>query len=101
MRLNGNNVELYESCYVLCYRANGLCGVAAMVGREEFYTYEEDIVDRLNEAGCVGLDGSPGDPLYREAAVEIRELRAEVEGLRATLDERINPPYAKESDERW
>lgn len=47
------------------------------------------------------LDGSPGDPLYREAAVEIRELRAEVEGLRATLDERINPPYAKESDERW
>ncbi len=54
MRLNGNNVELYESCYVLCYRANGLCGVAAMVGREEFYTYEEDIVDRLNEAGCVG-----------------------------------------------
>lgn len=42
-----------------------------------------DLLTRLSQAGSVGLDLSPGDPLCAEAAFEIGRLRVEVEDCRA------------------
>ena len=36
----------------------------------------KDLLERLNEAGGVGLDMSPGNPLAAEAYLEISRLRA-------------------------
>jgi len=44
-----------------------------------------DLIDRLVEAGSIGLDLSPGDPLAEEAAKEIKKLTEEIQKLRKAL----------------
>ncbi len=39
----------------------------------------DDLMRRLKEAGSVGLDMSPGDPLCMEAYQKIKELEDEID----------------------
>lgn len=45
----------------------------------------KNLLERLSEAGGVGLDMSPGDPLAAEAYFEITRLRASKAELLAAL----------------
>ena len=44
-----------------------------------------DLVSRLRYEGSTGLDLSPGDPLSKEAAVEIERLRTNLTLLREAI----------------
>ena len=50
----------------------------------------KDLLASLDSDGATGLDLSPGDPTAKEAAKVIRELQAENEGLRESVQAAID-----------
>lgn len=56
------------------------------------------LLERLDAAGRVGLDMSPGDPLAREAKAEIERLQACVKEREDALTTLLNVPELADID---